>query len=289
MASLTHRYIPRTARTEENLFIEEYYSSTDTKIYIDDIEQTEISYISYALNEQLKPIFGYDSNTFDDVAIGTRIVTGVFKTPICNSERQSTAADIKARALSATYGDTSLGAGDYNDTEAGRVDQTDWIGNTNRTPGESGTYDQYEYEDDVSYEYRNKLELLGYLDEGSFTKEALIAAIKRFQEDNGEINATGKLDYRTMTAINNAVVKKESKASLTIPAGTMIYSVPMRAAPLFANGIESETKAFVMDVFEGAGGTLEWLWVTLSDGTAGFVNANDNAEFKQYITDFMTP
>lgn len=288
MASLTHRYIPRTAQTQENLFMEEYYSSTDTKIYIDDIEQTEISYISYSLSEQLKPIFGYDSNTFDDVAIGTRIVTGILKTPICNSEKQSTIADIQARALSVTYGDVSLGTSDYNDSEAGRVDQTDWVGNTNKTPGESGTYDSYESEDDVSYEYRNKLELLGYLEEGSFTKAALVEAIKRFQEESGEINATGKLDYRTMTAINNAVAKKESQSSLTIPAGTMIYSVPMRSSPLFANGITADTKAFVMDIFEGPGGVPEWLWVTLADGTTGFINANDHADFKQYITDFMT-
>ena len=67
---MTHRYIPRIEQREENLFTEEYYSSTDTKIYIDDIEQTEISYISYSLQEQLKPIYGYASNTFDDVAIG---------------------------------------------------------------------------------------------------------------------------------------------------------------------------------------------------------------------------
>ena len=40
----THYYIPRVEQREPNLFTEEYYSSTDTKIYIDGIEQTEIGY-----------------------------------------------------------------------------------------------------------------------------------------------------------------------------------------------------------------------------------------------------
>ena len=59
---MTHKYIPRIEQTEENLFIEEYYSSTDTKIFMNNVEQTEISYISYQLREQLKPIYGYSSS-----------------------------------------------------------------------------------------------------------------------------------------------------------------------------------------------------------------------------------
>lgn len=289
MASLTHRYIPRhkyipqTRQTEENLFIEEYYSSTDTKIYIDDIEQTEISYISYSLNEQLKPIFGYDSNTFDDVAIGSRIVTGVFKTPICNTEKQSTAEDIAAKALSATYGDKAPDIGDYNDAESERVDKTDWIGNTDKTPGESDSSDSFDqFENEELYEYRNKLELLGYLTEGNTSNDMLRLAIKLFQEENG-ISADGKLDQRTMDKIDAAIAQKDAGEALTIPVGTMIYATPTRSTPLYATGIPHEVKAFVMGVFEGAGGKPEWLWITTSDGIEGCVNINDNPEFKLYL------
>lgn len=82
----THAYISRIAQREQNLFIEEYYSSTDTKIEFDGQEQLEIGYIQYAMQEQLKPIYGYASRTWDDVAVGNRIVTGVFKVPIRNKK-----------------------------------------------------------------------------------------------------------------------------------------------------------------------------------------------------------
>lgn len=80
----THAYISRIAQREPNLFLEEYYSSTDTTIEFDGIEQLEIGYIQYSVQEQLKPLYGYASRTWDDVAVGNRIVTGVFKVPIRN-------------------------------------------------------------------------------------------------------------------------------------------------------------------------------------------------------------
>ena len=87
----THKYIPRIPEREENLFLEEYYSGTDTKIYItsESEPETEIAYISYNVSEQLKPLYGYASRTWDDVAVGNRIVTGAFKVSIKNPEEQS--------------------------------------------------------------------------------------------------------------------------------------------------------------------------------------------------------
>lgn len=87
--SMTHRYIPRVEQPQPNLFMEEYYSSTDTKIYIDDEQQQEIAYISYSLQEQLKPLYGYNSRTFDDIAVGSRIVTGTLKVHLNNPEQQT--------------------------------------------------------------------------------------------------------------------------------------------------------------------------------------------------------
>ena len=294
MASLTHRYIPRhryipqTAQTEENLFIEEYYSSTDTKIYIDDIEQTEISYISYSLNEQLKPIYGYASNTFDDVAIGSRIVTGIFKTPICNSSPQSTVEDIQARALSATYGDSSPDFDDYNKTESERVDNTDWVGNTNKTPGTSDSGDSAETStpenSDEWYEYRNKLELLGFLPEGNNSDYLTTEALKAFQRLNNIEGDNGKLTTRTKEAIDNAIVQKSVESAMTVPVGTMIYNRPNRNTPMEANGTTEELKVFLMGAFEGESGELEWLYVTTADASVvGFININDNPDFKAYL------
>ena len=116
-SSLTHKYIPRIEQNEENLFMEEYFSSTDTKIFMDNEEQTEISYIQYSIQEQLKPIYGYSSRTWDDVAVGNRIVMGTFRVPIKNNERQSTMEEITKKAnksFSIDYSDT---INDYNEKE----------------------------------------------------------------------------------------------------------------------------------------------------------------------------
>lgn len=80
----SHAYISRITQREENLIVEEYYSSTDIRIEFDGLDQTEIAYIQYAIQEQLKPIYGYASRTWDDVAVGNRIVTGMFKVPVRN-------------------------------------------------------------------------------------------------------------------------------------------------------------------------------------------------------------
>lgn len=295
MASLTHRYIPRhryikpAQVSEENLFIEEYYSSTDTKIYIDNIEQTEISYISYSLSEQIKPLYGYGSNTFDDVAIGSRIVTGILKTPICNTSLQSTPEDIAARALSAAYGDTAPDLEDYNETEASRVENTDWIGNTDKTPGDTSTgtgegiTPPAKSEEDIWYEYRNKLELLGYLTEGYASNEMLVMAIKIFQKDHG-IEADGDLNARTQDEIDKALAQKDVEWSLVIPAGIMMYSAPMFGTPMYTNGIPDDLRVFLMAALAGENGPEEWLYVTTADGSiVGYINANDDPSFKEYL------
>ena len=119
--SLTHKYIPRIEQTEENLFTEEYYSSTDTKIYMDDTEQTEIAYISYSLQEQLKPLYGYASRTFDDIAIGSRIVTGAFKVPIKNPEAQTPMNTIVERGKHKTLEDYNESQDDLKDNSSTNV------------------------------------------------------------------------------------------------------------------------------------------------------------------------
>lgn len=69
---------------DKNIFTEEFFGGADVIIKINDSE-TDLSYINFSVQEQEKPIYGYNSRTFDDVATGNRIVTGVFKIPISNT------------------------------------------------------------------------------------------------------------------------------------------------------------------------------------------------------------
>lgn len=69
---------------DHNIFTEEFYGGADTFIYINDERYENISGLSYEIRETVKPIYGYSSRIFDDLAVGTRIVQGVIKVPVKN-------------------------------------------------------------------------------------------------------------------------------------------------------------------------------------------------------------
>jgi hypothetical protein len=271
--SLTHKYIPRIEQTEENLFIEEYYSSTDTKIYIEGVEQTEIAYINYSLQEQLKPIYGYASHTFDDVAIGNRIVTGILKTPIKNIEVNNSAEEITMRAKDSNYGYIAPDIIDYNNQEQTNADDTDWIGTTKEPADDSSPLYG---EDDEVYEYRNKLMFLGYNVDTNSSYEQLVQAIKDFQQDYN-IKADGDLNYRTKALIDQAMRNVNSENTITLPKGAVIYSTPNTSSGIIET-CDKKTEAFVVDVFEG-----DWAYVMTSTGIEGFIDLSQYPSLKQQV------
>lgn len=58
-----------------------YFSSIDAEIYFGGLENQfidDIVQISWSVEQAVMPIFGYNSYTFDDVAIGARQVSGMF-------------------------------------------------------------------------------------------------------------------------------------------------------------------------------------------------------------------
>lgn len=252
--SLTHRYIPRIEQTEENLFIEEYYSSTDTKIYIDDIEQSEIAYINYSLQEQLKPIYGYASRTFNDVAVGNRIVTGMFKVPIKNPEAQTPKSTIVERSKNPTLED-------YNENQQELMDAIDWITGENKTD----VIESILQEDDETFEYRTKLMNLGYWLEYDSSTEALKQQIKKFQSDNG-LDVTGLLTVSTKYKIDE-LLKNSSTPTMHLPKGTRIYMSPMFSSDNTVT-LESQT-VYILDNHSYGNG---WVYIMTEDGTTGYIN-----------------
>lgn len=63
-------------RLEYSLFGGEYYCATDVKIYIGDIWVDDVIAIGYSVTEQVVPVYGYASYTYDDIARGQRLVNG---------------------------------------------------------------------------------------------------------------------------------------------------------------------------------------------------------------------
>lgn len=179
--SMTHKYIPRIPQREENLFLEEYYSGTDSKIYINDNEQTEIGYISYSVQEQLKPIYGYSSRTFDDISVGNRIVTGVLKMPIKNPNNQDTNETVIEESRNTLEEIESNNLQQENNKK-----QIEWINNSSNNTSSSS-----EYVNNQIFEYQNKLISLGYNSSNSGVMDAKTrAALKQFQLDNNIIQAS---------------------------------------------------------------------------------------------------
>lgn len=271
---LTHKYFPRIAPREENLFIEEYYCSTDTKIYMDDIEQTEIAYINYSMQEQLKPLYGYASNTFDDVAIGNRIVTGMFKVPIKNPEAN---ADINA-VYREVYGlDTTDPSDAYNQEQEDLKSAIEWIENTKPDTSESGSgtsgssvkVPDYSYSDITDEEeliYLGKLLELGYDLEYGSTEQELIAAIRKFQVDNG-LEAKGELNEETKRKINKQyenIKLSQAGKTITLEAGTNILYEPNGGVAYTLTKQEEVT--IIDDSIDG------WYYIVREDGvTVGYV------------------
>ena len=70
-------YKPSTT-TEYQRFKEEYFTGQDIRIFFGDIWVDEITSLEFTLQEQVAPIFGYASYTWDKVARGNRFIQGSF-------------------------------------------------------------------------------------------------------------------------------------------------------------------------------------------------------------------
>lgn len=84
MSSKTLKYVPTQHDRKFNPFIEEYFSGPDTTIVCDNKKLNNISHIEFSLQEQLKPIYSYNSYVWDDVAVGNRIIVGSITVPLQN-------------------------------------------------------------------------------------------------------------------------------------------------------------------------------------------------------------
>jgi hypothetical protein len=79
---LKERFSKWQDESSEDMYIpEKYFSGNDVRVYIGDKEIISITSLSLQLRQQLKPIYGYKSYTYDAMAIGNRIIIGTFMIP----------------------------------------------------------------------------------------------------------------------------------------------------------------------------------------------------------------
>lgn len=65
-------------RVEYQIFSSDYFSNADVKIYLGDIWIDDATSISFQVEEQIMPVYGYHSYTYDAIARGQRLVRGGF-------------------------------------------------------------------------------------------------------------------------------------------------------------------------------------------------------------------
>ena len=248
----THKYIPRVEQRQNNLFLEEYYSSTDTKITIKGEEQKEVAYISYSVQEQLKPLYGYASNTYDDMAVGNRIVTGTLKISLKNPERQDTLEEVKSK-IQDYYSD-------YNQREEYKRLAKEWL-----FPLKDGTTITEEKFDELM-EIAEKLMELGYTIKAGMAYGDIIAAIRQFQKDNGLGDFSGVVTDELVSAINEALEALRKKEYRDVMPGQQIFAGPGEEYGTIFQ-FYSPQKIEIISKTEGGG----WCLVKTADGTTGYM------------------
>lgn len=264
--SLTHKWIPKVYQRENNLFVEEYYSSTDVKIFIEDEEQTEVSYITYTLQEQLKPLYGYSSRTFDDVAIGNRIVTGILKIPIKNPDKQSSIEDIYEYKETLTEQNI-----DYNTSQNEKLSNVDWIkgsyggyqtDNSEKDDNNKTHEKEIEIED---YAYSEKLSLLNYnYDTNTSFNKSFIKQINEFQIKNN-IPQSDKLNNYAKKLIDEQLKNSKCK-KVTLSKDMNIYYGPNYTYDI-AFIVDKECSAYISYKYLNG-----WAKIILDNNKQGFVN-----------------
>lgn len=78
-------FVNRSKNREHNIYTEEFLGGADVYIYINGKRYEDITSIQYSIREQQKPIYGYSSRLFDDIATGVRIVQGMIRVPVRNT------------------------------------------------------------------------------------------------------------------------------------------------------------------------------------------------------------
>lgn len=85
----TIKHNNRSKNRDFNIYTEEYFGGSDAFIYINGKRWDNVAHIQYSIQEQHKPIYGYGSRTFDDLAVGNRIVVGAIKIPVKNIDESN--------------------------------------------------------------------------------------------------------------------------------------------------------------------------------------------------------
>lgn len=123
---LRHRpHVVTSANNRDSLYTR-YFSSIDADIYFGDRFIDEVTSISWQLQQNTMPIFGYNSSTFDDIAIGNRIISGQFSINFVQSNFLQKAISTLRKINRQMYGEDLPAKSAFSDSDRKRRNLPIW-------------------------------------------------------------------------------------------------------------------------------------------------------------------
>ena len=170
----TIKHNNRSQNRDFNIFVEEYFGGSDAFIYVNGKRNHNIAAISFQIAEQHKPIYGYGSRTFDDLAVGSRIVSGAIRIPIKNTSESD-------------FGD-KWGTATMPELELVPFSVPDWV--YNYTPEKEDNTIVIENENDNTLSVVSLVQEELGLEVNGFIDEATRKSITQYRIDNGMMLGT---------------------------------------------------------------------------------------------------
>lgn len=94
-----------------------YYSSLDADILFGGVFIDEVTNLNFAVQQNALPIFGYNSYTFDDIALGSRLVQGTFSINFTEANYLTRVQQVMTTISRQTYGEDKPATSNFTDTD----------------------------------------------------------------------------------------------------------------------------------------------------------------------------
>lgn len=123
---LRHRpHIVTSANNRDSLNTR-YFSSIDADLYFGDQYIDEVVSIQWQVQQNVLPIFGYNSYTFDDIAVGNRIVNGQFAVNYTESNYLTKVMKAMKKISRQMYGEDKPAISAFSDADRQRRNTPIW-------------------------------------------------------------------------------------------------------------------------------------------------------------------
>lgn len=236
---------------DHNIYTEEFFGGADVFIYIDDDLYEDISAVQFSVSESVKPIYGYSSRRYDDLAIGTRIVQGVIKVPVRNTNADKYITN------------------DYKDTRnnqlvnTGSANVPNWVYKYTTDKNTLGTSEVVpQYNDVKSSTIAEVQHRLGVEVTGTNDLETQNAVAEYKKANDLEVNSNIDIVLLNRMSLSGDNVKNTT-------GNTELRYKPEETSPYFFTVPPKNRVVILEDVDD------EWYYVQIDEGTTGYIKKSE--------------